>query len=301
MIGLGAKYLQAAGYGRYRITAASLGSLDLLGTLWLKDATRQAIRAAFGADGTAVIAATNNYLNALAAQGQAGRDKATALDGFINEDPMMVCSLGLEPQGVTMPVRWLVADGYSYIKTGVYPNMNTGFEGDAIFLDVSNNYTAYCIVEKAVNNEAFGISWWSGLWHTWYGSNSQKQGGSIRKDIIYHVQQFKGNAKTEGSDGSVWSASNSGTPTIIESEMFFPAARRNNSIPSKGAIGKFKDFLMYDNETEIRSFIPFLSATREGMVDLVNATFHPNQGTGHFTDAYTLQDGVTPWSPSQQP
>jgi hypothetical protein len=102
MIGKGAQYLTAAGFGRYRITAASLGSLVMLGKFWLTAATKQAIMAAFGVDGTAVIAATNEYLNGIAASDKA---KATALAGFINEDPMMVCSLGLEPQGVTMPVR----------------------------------------------------------------------------------------------------------------------------------------------------------------------------------------------------
>ena len=92
MIGLGSQYLTAAGFGRYKITAASLGNLDLLGTLggWLTKETKQAILGAFGDDGKAVINATNAYLNGIAAS---DRDKATALAGFINEDPMMVCSL----------------------------------------------------------------------------------------------------------------------------------------------------------------------------------------------------------------
>jgi len=96
MIGKGAQYLTAAGFGRYRITAASLGSLDLLGTFqWLTAATKQAIMDAFGVDGTAVIRATNDYLNGIAASDMA---KATALAGFINEDPMMVCSLVETPK-----------------------------------------------------------------------------------------------------------------------------------------------------------------------------------------------------------
>ena len=117
MIGLGAKYLTAAGFGRYRITAASLGNLDLLGTFrWLKYATLQAILGAFGDDGVAVIKATNAYLDGIAAS---DRDKATALAGFINEDPMMVCSLGLQVPGVTVPYRQLVGDGTAYVNTGV--------------------------------------------------------------------------------------------------------------------------------------------------------------------------------------
>ena len=123
MIGLGSQYLTAAGFGRYRITAASLGNLDLFRAGWLKYAAVQAILGAFGwKDGMAVIKATNAYLNGIAAS---DRDKATALAGFINEDPMMVCSLGLEPQGVTMPIRWLVATGGAYINTGIYPEDNT--------------------------------------------------------------------------------------------------------------------------------------------------------------------------------
>ena len=52
---------------------------------WLTIAAQQAIRGAFGQrDGKAVIKATNAYLNQLAASGQAGKDKATALAGFIN-------------------------------------------------------------------------------------------------------------------------------------------------------------------------------------------------------------------------
>ena len=93
MIGLGAKYLTAAGFGRYKITAASLGNLDLLGTLksWLNGAAKAAILAAFGDDGMAVIKATNAYLDGIAAS---DRDKATALAGLINEvDYMLVCGL----------------------------------------------------------------------------------------------------------------------------------------------------------------------------------------------------------------
>ena len=82
MIGLGSQYLTAAGFGRYRITAASLGNLDLLGTLgWLMPATKQAILGAFGDDGKAVINATNEYLNGIAAS---DRDKATALADVLN-------------------------------------------------------------------------------------------------------------------------------------------------------------------------------------------------------------------------
>ena len=88
-------------------SAIYVGS-NLVWANWLKAATKQAILGAFGDDGKAVINATNAYLNGIAAS---DRDKATALAGFINEDPMMVCSLGLEVEGVTMPIRGCYSNG----------------------------------------------------------------------------------------------------------------------------------------------------------------------------------------------
>lgn len=55
---------------------------------WLEKATQQAILGAFGQrDGMAVINATNAYLTQLAASGQAGKDKATALADVLNANP----------------------------------------------------------------------------------------------------------------------------------------------------------------------------------------------------------------------
>ena len=94
MIGLGAQYLMAAGFGRYKITAASLGNLDLFRAGWLKYATVQAILGAFGDDGMAVIKATNAYLNGIAAS---DRDKAQQIADWLNayavEDAKIVYSL----------------------------------------------------------------------------------------------------------------------------------------------------------------------------------------------------------------
>ena len=127
MIGLGAQYLTAAGFGRYRITAASLGNLDLLGTLggWLTKATKQAILGAFGDDGMAVINATNAYLNGIAAS---DRDKATALAGWLNtyavEDAYVVVSI-IPTTGYK---RYVVGSGSQYFTTAVSVSQNFKFD-----------------------------------------------------------------------------------------------------------------------------------------------------------------------------
>jgi len=105
--------------------------------LWLSKAARQAILVAFGqTDGMAVIKATNRYLNQLAAS---DRDKATALAALLNEDPMMVCSLGLEVEGVTMPIRWIHRTGLAYIDTGIAVNAAYPFELDCDWIQFSGD------------------------------------------------------------------------------------------------------------------------------------------------------------------
>ena len=90
MIAFNGQYLDKASHGNMRITAACLGGQLVLGN-WLMTATAQAIIAALGAEeGIAVISRTNDYLNALALT---DHTRAQQLAMFINEDPMLVCSL----------------------------------------------------------------------------------------------------------------------------------------------------------------------------------------------------------------
>ena len=92
-------------------SAIYVGS-NLVWAPWLlKDAALQSILGAFGQrDGMAVINATNAYLNQLAASGQAGKDKATALSGFINQHPLDAALYG----------GLYVQDGLSFVMDRAY-------------------------------------------------------------------------------------------------------------------------------------------------------------------------------------
>ena len=132
MIAFNGQYLPAASHGNMRITAACLGGQWVIGGKWLTHATQQAIIAAFGREeGIAVIRRTNDYLNALALTDPT---RAQQLAMFINEDPLLVCSL-VE----TSKTRWLVAamensdietnipfDGYDQIE---WQWMQTSYSG----------------------------------------------------------------------------------------------------------------------------------------------------------------------------
>lgn len=83
-------YLPFATHHGMPIYAATMGGKMVLDGKWLQPATQLAILAAFGAEGTEVIRKTNDYLNRIVTTDP---QRALLLAGFINEDPMLVCSL----------------------------------------------------------------------------------------------------------------------------------------------------------------------------------------------------------------
>ena len=120
-------YLLHATHHGMPIYAVTMGGKMVIG--WLQSATLQAIVAAFGsAEGTEVIAKTNDYLNAIA---KTDPQRALFLAGFINEDPMLVCSL-VE----TSKVRILDTNGAINTPLGVNSSSYT-------ILKVTLEFTAY--------------------------------------------------------------------------------------------------------------------------------------------------------------
>lgn len=82
-------YLLHATHHGMPIYAATMGGKMVIGGKWLLSATLQAIVAAFGAEGTEVIAKTNDYLNRIATTDP---QRALLLANFINEDPLSYLS-----------------------------------------------------------------------------------------------------------------------------------------------------------------------------------------------------------------
>jgi hypothetical protein len=285
MIGLGAKYLTAAGFGRYRITAASLGSAKVIWPEWLTAATKQAIMAAFGVDGTAVIAATNEYLNGIAASDKA---KATALAGFINEDPMMVCSLGLEPQGVTMPWRLVWNSGTAaWIETGM--TYAAGYKITHRYNDASGSSLNGVLNSMAISwggrNNYYALMTPSGVTST-----------GVAKDDNVHVMTIESGKQT--FDGVQFA-----TITAVGDTHNFPLSAQNAISAGRywtNYQGKHAEFIFERNGQVLQHLIPMKlgkawaaedvstgvaqAAGTCGMIDLVSGKFFPNANSqGSFT------------------
>ena len=286
MIGLGSQYLTAAGFGRYRITAASLGNLFYRLSSWLMNATMQAILGAFGDDGMAAINATNEYLNGIAAS---DRDKATALAGFINEDPMMVCSLGLEVQGVTMPIRCVVGGSGKYFNLGIVPNSNTQFllaivtpattaSWEELIGERSSNMTADSVVIRTNGNTMqYGANT--------YFANCLTFTNSTYYELEWSIREFKVN-------GSITNRSGKTELGATTRPMFLCYQNNDAHGYFRGGVNRL---IVTGDEGKTGWFLPTLN---NGVVELVNVeTGNFATRIGTFTEAFYLPDG-TPWTPS---
>ncbi len=299
MIGLGSQYLTAAGFGRYRITAASLSNLDLLGTLksWLNGAAKAAILAAFGDDGMAVINATNAYLNGIAAS---DRDKATALAGLINEDPMMVCSLGLQVEGVTMPIRWLKSDG-AFLNTGIKANGNTTLKMQVLYYEAQNGYTCTWGGENSGNTYSmFRSAGENGYFHC-NGSNVL----IATLNTPWNVEVTPRAFIIEGTSRKTYTQGTHNYPIHI-----FQIMRNGSTSGYSVQKSQLSFFDILDGDTEVRKLRPFrlgkawsadkvstgVAQAKDtlGMIDLVTGIFYPNAAS---SGAFTMEGEPTPSTP----
>ena len=263
MIGKGAQYLTAAGFGRYRITAASLGRSWILDLGWLKWQTRQAIMDAFGVDGPAVIAATNEYLNGIAASDKA---KATALASYINEDPMMVCSLPMSeylPSGFVMPVRYIkTTDVNQFYLTGVSKASGQTLREEAI---VKYDKTG---VRRLQGLSGSGSEYWGVTASNTYEKVTASQSNIAKMtSISYSYGQNNTELKFFAiSDSGSWS--NAG------------CYRSESKVYLAGVL--------------VRDYIPFKRNGKMEFLNMLDLTLATR--VGEPSEYYELPDG-TPWTP----
>ena len=254
MIAFNGQYLPAASHGNMRITAACLGGQWVIGGKWLTHATQQAIIAAFGAEeGIAVIRRTNDYLNALALT---DTQRAQQLAGFINEDPLLVCSL-VE----TSKVRYLSSDGTAKIDLGItWSQANYQCDVEFTFLKVTKS------------GFLFGTQVWSG------------------STLLVHANA-NGNPTMYANQTKVATQNEDGTTTVKLVNTSGYTGNGSNSVCLMGFCSghvvesswrEFKGTI----GTNAYNLVPFNGADRIGMLDLDTFQFHPNANTA---GAFTIQ------------
>lgn len=277
MITHNGKYLVAATHHGMPIYAATMGGKMVIGD-WLLPLTQQAIVAAFGAEGTEVIRKTNDYLNRIATTDP---QLALLLAGFINEDPLLVCSL-VE----TSKTRWLVGDGKAYCNSGIIGNQNITIKARAKMLNKTSVSTYQCVFgsRTANNNREVDVAFiYPSGYFTGFGNTSQDYiaGGGV--DVITDFELSKEGAWINGT--KVMNGTNNVFTTPTEIALF---SRHDqgalNARPLNGAIS----YVEFGGDTQAH-FVPcYTKAQGSGMLDIISGTFYPNANTrGSFTIAIT--------------
>lgn len=236
---------------------------------WFKNATITAIEVVFGVEEyMLVISKTNGYLNAIAATDPA---RAQQIANFINEDPLLVCSL-VE----TSKTRWLVFDGNEYIDTGFYPNQDSSF-----MVRVSNS-----------SKDAY----WFGAWNKAYASGAFSVCNDSTSVYSGYDGQGGGSGLTQGKSDFVIGLDKN--IVKIKEEVFRTFDYTNFAlnysilIGAQNRVGKpFLSGSFYlasakakDNGADTREMYPFIRNGENGMLDILSGTFYPNANTqGSFT------------------
>lgn len=295
------------GGGAVRLTNMIRGGSVVFGGLepgpfprnWLTGATATAILAAFGqTDGKAVIKATNRYLNGIAATDPT---KAQALAAFINEDPMMVCSLGLSVEGVAMPIRYSVGGHGNCIDSGVYGTNQTHLKYRGILIEDSGN--GYGMIGIFGSDESYNSRNFT-AWLRYKDCNSDSIGyggqqlyqNSIPMTPLLTPFVLDANARiwtnTLENGTTNWSKTFSLSGSYTTPSTMCLLSWRRGTITRDSAYNGCAEAILYN---ENKHLIPFRRNNTMGMIDLETGNMATVIGT--LTEAFYLPDG-TPWTPS---
>lgn len=275
MITHNGKYLSGATHHGMPIVAATMGGKMVIGGKWLLSATLQAIVAAFGsAEGTDVIRKTNDYLNQIATT---DTQRALQISGFINEDPMLVCSL-VE----TSKVRYCESSGMAYFFVdGVYGSDKLVTESKFAYLE---GYTYPAVFGCASSGETYRYTIHSnsggtnvGFRITGLSVNSATSPETwnevkISKDGCYC------NGTLLGKFTSIFKVANN-MGVFLEHQDTIQTTRFANARI---------EYLKFADEDISVHILPFIRNGENGMLDIISGTFYPNANTqGSFTIALT--------------
>jgi hypothetical protein len=234
--------------------------------------------AAFGAEGTEVIRKTNDYLNAIALTDP---QRALQLAGFINEDPMLVCSL-VE----TSKTRWLVGDGKAYVDTGIIPGGRKLATKSKFYIEGTNTLWATMVGSGVSDNtdnyrpicKNTSTNQWRlkiGGYNTYY-PNADSKPHTVEVNTPQGMYILDGVVLDSTTQRSV-PASNTRSLWIFD----------DNGGGGENATGGCA-FVQIIEQEDIAHFLPYNNGTESGMLDIISGTFHPNANTsGSFTIAIT--------------
>ena len=274
MIGFNGTYLPAATHHGMRITAACLGGQWVIDNRYMTPAAMQAILAAFGAEeGMVVISKTNDYLNAIALTDTA---RAQQLADFIQEDPLLVCSL-VE----TSKVRSVLGNNSGYFDTNITV---TGRNVDFMFMTQKYPTNSDCAVHLTARNawayDIYGLFTRSGAKQIAYHGSEQV----FMPFNEFNIYNFVTNV--ENSSGTVTNLTTGETKThtldlvpSVDAGLKVLGFKDSTRCSTVGCI-----HLIIDNGSTAH-FVPFRRNGEMELLDILTGTLATRVGT--FTEQIT--------------
>ena len=274
MIGLGSNRLTLARRGGMSVTQAGRGGME-----WLAGFRAPSWASPYSAQATAALKAQ------FPTQWPTIRDYGfahPALVPFINEDPMLVCSLIPELNSE----RWLQSDGNCWIDAGRTINLN----------DIVRFKAYRTLPETSGEKGYFGVR---DNGYISYFLATQYYGGNTILDFYYN---------NNGGGSSTFTNDNSTNPINVELKegKFYLngtlkvtrsllADKQSNinylifAVAMQGEVSRKLAtkiaYLEHNSKSDdpIAKFVPCKSGGVVGMLDVVGVEFHPKQGSGTMT------------------
>ena len=195
-----------------------------------------------------------------------------ALVPFINEDPMLVCSL-ME----LGKIRYLKGDGASWIDMGI--KLGTGTK-TLIKFKYSKNPVGNKSLVAGVGCQQ--VHYNNNTAYYQYAGNWNAANTAFVKDTVYEVETNFGSSQQHMKiNGTIKKTTSSGgTQSPSTNTFVFSAGSDGSSAEFDAEFCK-----AWSGDTLIKEFVPFVSTNRNGMLDihdLEHPVFHENKGSGTF-------------------
>jgi hypothetical protein len=192
---------------------------------------------------------------------------------FINEDPLLVCSL-VE----TSKTRWLVGDGVAWILTNVEVRNTIGFNAYAVSHRIGTNTLVY----GGNASGRLGISYYDGEnkyvlhYNSTYHIKNNYPAQSVPHLFSYNVQNGKFLIDGQQYDSWTWSSNPSGAK--------FGIFAANTGAEKSFADIQFVEFVDNQPNDQVAHFVPCQHDNQAGMLDIISCQFYPNANAiGQFT------------------
>ena len=187
------------------------------------------------------------------------------------------------PSGYT-EIKYLESTGAQYIDTGVLPNDHTWIYVDAQILETENSKKLFGVHEEmedgSIYRYALGFTMSSMFANFDVGQKDVNisKGTAIKQRMIFSI-----------SDGKVAAGDKESPLTTGTFQIHYPVylfwsyVSWNTALPVRGIAAKIFSCQFYDDEKQIRDFVPCKNESGEaGFYELIGKSFYGNSGTGAF-------------------